>query len=161
MALAPDWSPTGSTNMLAEIGYAKAVIDRQFNGLISTQQLFEMATAVPARIARIDDKVGSLKPGLYADLFLLRGDTAKPFDALAGAAPQDVTLSMIGGVPVYGSKDYLETLGAGASESVTLCGQAKAINPQAVSGKFADITARLTLALAGEKLTLAGLAECH
>src|SRR6185295_13800387 len=49
MALAPDWSPTGSTNMLAEIGYAKGVIDRQFKGLISPRQLFEMATSVPAR----------------------------------------------------------------------------------------------------------------
>ena len=49
------------------------------------RQLFEMATAVPARIARIDDKVGSLKPGLAADLFLLRGDVSKPFDALAAA----------------------------------------------------------------------------
>ncbi len=160
MALAPDWSPTGSTNMLAEIGYAKSVIDRQFKGLISPQQLFEMATLVPARIAHIDDKVSSLKPGLYADLFLLRGDTAKPFDALAGAAPQDVTLTLVNGVPIYGSRDYLDALGA-APEAVTMCNQAKAINTQAMPGKFADIIARLTLALAGEKLTLAGLAECR
>ena len=160
MALAPDWSPTGSTNMLAEIAYAKAVIDRQFKGLISTQQLFEMATAVPARIAKIDDKVGSLAPGLYADLFIVRGDTTKPFDTLASAKPQDVSLVVINGVPIYGAKDYLEAAGASAAETVTLCGQAKAISSKAIPGKFADITARLTVAMAAEKLTLAGLAEC-
>jgi 5-methylthioadenosine/S-adenosylhomocysteine deaminase len=161
MALAPDWSPTGSTNMLAEIAYAKAVIDRDFKGLVSAQQLFEMATIVPARIARIDDKVGQIKPGLYGDLFLLRGDTGKPFDALTGAAPQDVTLVLVNGVPVYGAKAYLDAAGVPGAEAVTLCGQTKAINQKAMPGKLADITARLTVALAGEKLTLAGLAECR
>ncbi len=161
MALAPDWSPTGSTNMLAEIAYAKSVIDRDFKGLISPQQLFEMTTAIPARIAKIDDKVGQIKPGLYADLFLLRGDTTHPFDTLATAKPQDVTLTMVNGVPVYGAKDYLDAAGATGGEAVTLCAQTKAINPKAMPGKFADITARLTVALLAEKLTLAGLAECR
>lgn len=147
--------------MLAEIAYAKSVIDRDFKGLISTQQLFEMATAVPAHIAKIDDKVGQIKPGLYADLFLLRGDAAHPFDALAGAAPQDVTLTLVNGVPIYGTKDYLDAAGATGGEPVTLCAQTKAINPRAMPGKFADITARLTVALLAEKLTLAGLAECR
>ncbi len=161
MALAPDWSPTGSVNMLAEIGYAKSVIDRQFKGLISARQLFEMATAVPARIARIDDKVGSLKPGLAADLFLLRGDVSNPFDALAAAKPQDVTLTMIDGVPLFGIPDHLSALGVAPLETVNLCGQDRGINGRAITDGFADITARLTGALRAETLTLAGLAECN
>ena len=147
--------------MLAEIGYAKSVIDRQFKGLISAQQLFEMSTSVPARIARIDDKVGSLKPGLFADLFLLRGDASKPFDALAAAKPQDVTLTMIDGVPVFGAADHMSALGVTAQENVNLCGQDRAINPTSIADGFADITARLTGALKAENLTLAGLAECN
>lgn len=160
MALAPDWSPTGSTNMLAEIAYAKSVIDRQFKGLISAKQLFEMATLVPARIARIDDKTGSLKPGLAADLFLLRGDTANPFDALAAAKPEDVMLTIIDGVPLFGAPDHMSAAGITAVETVNLCGQDRGINPASIVDGLADITARLTGALRAENLTLAGLAEC-
>ncbi len=161
MALAPDWSPTGSTNMLAEIAYAKGVIDRQFKGLISAQQLFEMATAIPARIAHIDDKTGSLKPGLAADLFLLRGDVSKPFDALVSAKPEDVTLTIIGGVPLFGLPDHMSAAGVSAQETVNLCGEERGLNPRAIADGFADITARLTGALKTEGLTLAGLAECN
>jgi len=162
MALAPDWSPTGSTNMLAEIAYAKMVSDRDFAGALSAKQLFEMATIVPARIARIDDKVGSLAPGLYADLFLLRGDTADVFAALAGAAPQDVTLAMVAGVPMYGEPDYLTALGTAMPEVVEICGTERALNRQVVAGgSFAAVTARLAAALAEEKIQLAGLTECR
>ena len=71
-----------------------------------------------------------------------------------------MTLTLIDGVPVYGTPDHLATLGVTASEAVTLCGEAKGINPQSMADGFADITARLTGALHAEDLTLAGLAEC-
>src|ERR1044071_8420574 len=74
IALAPDWAPSGGKNMLAEIQYAAKLNRTTLNGFFSNQQLFEMATSIPARIANIDDKVGTIEPGLFADLFLLRGD---------------------------------------------------------------------------------------
>src|ERR1700730_12015768 len=67
IALAPDWSPTGSTNSLAELRYAKQVSHEKLADFFSDKDLFEMSTSIPARIARIDDKVGSVKKGLYAD----------------------------------------------------------------------------------------------
>ena len=160
MALAPDWSPTGSMNMLAEIGYAKTVSDRDFGGALSAHQLFDMATSVPAKIAKIDDKVGSLRVGLYADLFLLRGDTADVYATLAKAKPEDVTLTMVNGVAIYGTGDQLKALGADAAP-VTICGAQRAVNPKAVAaGTPAQITARLTAALKQEGLQLASIAEC-
>ncbi len=156
IALAPDWSPTGSMNMLAELNYAKTVSDRDFGRLFSSKYMFEMATAIPARIAKIDDKVGSLKPGLFADVFLLRGDARRPYDALLAAKPQDVTLTLVGGVPIFGSRDYLAKLGASAQETVTLCGEAKA-----TTLPIGAISARLQKALAAEKLRLGPLAECR
>ena len=160
IALAPDWSPTGSVNMLGEVGYARTVADREFKGLISGKQLFEMATVIPARIAKIDDKVGSLKSGLYADLFLLRGD-GDAYTALAKAKPQDVTLTMVSGVPLYGSKANMTALGLATAEAVKVCGADMAVNGTAMGkGGLAGTTARLTTALAGEKAVLAGLVEC-
>ncbi len=161
VALAPDWSPTGSVNMLGEVGYARTVADHQFAGLISGKQLFEMATVIPARIAKIDDKVGSLKAGLYADLFLLRSDASDAYDALAKAKPQDITLTMVGGMPLYGSAAHLATLGLKEAEPVKVCGTDMAVNGPALGiGGLAGTAARLRKALAGEKATLAGLVEC-
>ncbi len=156
IALAPDWSPTGSMNMLAEISYAKAVSDRDFDKAFSSKYLFEMATVIPARIARIDDKVGSLKPGLMADLFLLRGDTRNPYDALTRAKPQDVTLTMVDGKAIYGAAAYLTKLGVTAAEKVNVCGEGKA-----TSISLGATAARLQKALAGENLKLGPLTECQ
>ncbi len=156
IALAPDWSPTGSMNMLAELGYAKTVSDRDFGKLFSNKYLFEMATAIPARIAKIDGKVGSLKPGLFADVFLLRGDTRRPYDALVAAKAQDVTLTLVGGVTISGARDYLANLGVSAPDSLALCGEMKA-----VALPIAAITARLQEALSAEGLRLGPMAECR
>lgn len=156
IALAPDWSPTGSMNMLAELNYAKTVSDRDFGKLFSSKYLFEMATVIPARIARIDDKVGSLRPGLFGDVFLVRGDTSKPYDALVNAKPQDVTLTLVGGVPIFGTRAYLEKLGVTGAETVTVCGETKA-----AALPIAAITDRMQKALTAEKLRLGPLAECR
>src|SRR6185436_17607134 len=72
IALAPDWAPSGAKNMLGEIQYAANLNKTTLGGFFSNQQLFEMATSIPARIANIDDKVGTIQTGLFADLFLLR-----------------------------------------------------------------------------------------
>ena len=161
VALAPDWSPTGSTNMLAELVYAKSVSDRVFGGLLSPKRLFDMATSVPARIAKIDDKVGSLAPGLYADLFMLRGDTTDVFATLVNAKPEDVTLAMVGGLPVYGARDHLTALGVSEIEYRDMCGTERAVNRAAFpKDGFAGVAARLSQALTAENIPLAGLAEC-
>ncbi len=162
VALAPDWSPTGSTNMLAELVYARSVSEKVFGGLISPKRLFDMATSVPARIAKIDDKVGSLAAGLYADLFLLRGDAAKDvFETLVNAKPEDVTLAMVSGQPLYGARDYLTALGVSETENRDMCGTARAVNRTAFpKDGLAGVYARLSQALAAENIQLAGLAEC-
>ena len=67
IAIAPDWSVTGSDGMLQELKYAHANFE-YFNA----QQLTTMATSIPARLARIDDRIGQLKAGLYADLLVIR-----------------------------------------------------------------------------------------
>src|SRR5207248_1227421 len=93
--LAPDWSPTGSSNMLGELVYAGAFNARSLGGLFSARQLFEMTTALPARAAKIDDKVGALAKDKLADLFMLSSAASDPYEALLGARPEDVTLTMV------------------------------------------------------------------
>jgi 5-methylthioadenosine/S-adenosylhomocysteine deaminase len=160
IALGPDWSPTGSTNSLAELRYAKQVSHEKLADLFSDQDLFEMSTSIPARIAKIDDKVGSVKKGLYADLFVLAGDGTQPYAALAHANPADVQLVLVGGVPIYGSEKLMNSFAA-RTEAVDVCGTQMYLNAAAlVDGPLGDVTTRLVVDLKNYKLDLGPLVEC-
>jgi cytosine/adenosine deaminase-related metal-dependent hydrolase len=164
LALAPDWSPTGSDNMLDEIKYAHDVNRDRLEGLFSSRQLVEMASSIPARIAYIDDKVGSLAPGMMADFFLVRPPenvaNRNPYDALIASDVIHVDLVVVGGVPVYGQLRMLEALHL-KTESIQVCGATRALNVDALpAGSFADVEARLTAKMKAVGASLAPLAEC-
>jgi 5-methylthioadenosine/S-adenosylhomocysteine deaminase len=160
VALAPDWSPTGSTNMLAELQFASQLNHEQLFGLFSDRDLFEMATSIPARIARIDDKVGSIKPGLFADLFVLAGEGAQPFSALTQARPTDIKLVLVGGTPLYGTEKLISQFQV-PIEYVDVCGTRMALNSAALpAGKFADVSDRLRTDLRKYQIELGSLEEC-
>jgi 5-methylthioadenosine/S-adenosylhomocysteine deaminase len=60
IALAPDWSPTGSAGMLQELRY---VADwNQRNKVFQDSELIEMTTSIPAEIAGFGDELGTLAP---------------------------------------------------------------------------------------------------
>jgi cytosine/adenosine deaminase-related metal-dependent hydrolase len=162
VALAPDWSPSGSTNMLAELRYAWALSKDRLNGAIPPRQLFDMATSIPARIAGIDDKVGAIAVGRYADLFLLRRNSAADaYTNLVAAPPPDVSLSMVGGVPVYGQAERLSQLGVTEREAVSVCGTRRELNKATLTSRsLTDVMTRLRQALRVYKVPLGPLAEC-
>jgi cytosine/adenosine deaminase-related metal-dependent hydrolase len=164
IALAPDWSPTGSDNMLDEIKYAHDVSRNKLHGLFSSRQLVEMASSIPARIAYIDDKVGTLAPGMLADFFLVRptntSATGNPYDVLVAGDVTDVDLVVIGGIPTFGDPELLGNLNV-KTEPVTVCGAARALNVNALpAGSFAEVEARLTAEMKAAGSRLAPLAEC-
>lgn len=161
VALAPDWSPTGSSNMLAELNYASRVIAKNFGGDISNKQLFEMATSIPARIAKIDDKVGSIKTGLYADVFMLSSKNDDPYDALVAARPEEITLVMVGGKPVFGTLEYFGALGMSSEETVAVCNLERALDgAQLPEGGVAGMGERLYLGLAAQNIVMGKLVDC-
>jgi 5-methylthioadenosine/S-adenosylhomocysteine deaminase len=144
VALAPDWSPTGSTNSLAELKYAKQVSHEKLSDLFTDEALFQMSTSIPAKVAHVDDKVGGLKVGAYADLFILNGDRSHPYAALTAARPQDVQLVLVGGVPMYGSETLMNAFQS-KTESVDICGAKMYLNAAALpSGPYSGVVVRLT-----------------
>lgn len=160
IALAPDWAPSGSKNMLAEIQYAAKLNKNNLGGFFSNQQLFEMATSIPARIARIDDKVGAIQPGLFADLFLLHGDATQPFDTLVQSKPQDVSLVVVNGVPIYGDATLMSKFNV-STEAVPFCGETKNLNLGVLpNGKLSDVQQRLGQKMEAYKLKLAKVDPC-
>jgi 5-methylthioadenosine/S-adenosylhomocysteine deaminase len=160
IALAPDWAPSGAKNMLGEIQYAAKLNKTALGGFFWNQQLFERATSIPARIAHIDDKVGSIQPGLFADLFLLRGDAAQPFDSLVQSKPQDVSLVVVNGVPIYGDATLMSKFNL-TTEPVPFCGETKNLNLGVLpNGKLSDVQQRLGQKMEVYKLKLAKVDPC-
>jgi 5-methylthioadenosine/S-adenosylhomocysteine deaminase len=159
IAIAPDWSPSGSAGMLQEIGYAA----RRY-GTISSNDLLAMATSLPAKMARIDDYVGTLAPKKLADFVVINAavDPTKPnpLDPVVKATPADVALVVVGGQPLYGDPALLaQLLPAGARlDRFTVCGAQKAIylgqSGAAPGQTLVDIKIALNAALAkgGSKL---------
>jgi cytosine/adenosine deaminase-related metal-dependent hydrolase len=164
MAIAPDWSPSGSDNMFDEIKYAMRVNHEKLDGLFSSRQLVEMASTVPARAARIDDKVGRLAPGMLADFFMVHVNRAEipadPYESITGGSIGNIDLVAIGGVPLYGDPGFLQKLQV-KTEPLEVCGVARALNVDALpSGPFARVEARLKVQMKAVGSELAPLAEC-
>ena len=178
IALAPDWSPTGSDGLLGELQYAAASVAAQQPPawetatppppLLTDRQLVDMATANPATLVHLDHHLGRIEKDYAADLLVLRPSAHQPPDnpwwSLGHATPEAVELVLIGGEPVYGDPAPMRRLlPAAPLEPLTLCGAPKLISfasePQPQI-PFAATEARLNTALREGGRHLAPLAEC-
>jgi hypothetical protein len=129
VSLAPDWTPSGSANLLGELKVADRVNKERFGGVLTDQQLWEMTTKNPAEIAALDDKIGSIAPGKFADLLVIRGDQKNPFRAIIDAKPQDVLLTTVSGEAFYGDQKILTGIGTTrAFETVDACGEPRQLS---------------------------------
>lgn len=165
IALAPDWSLTGSDGMLSELNYASTWNLAQ--PVFSDSELVTMATANAATLVGLQDRIGSVAANHAADLLVLRdAGKAAGKDAnwtVTHAGPEDVALVMIGGVATYGDPQWMKQLAAGPTETLHVCGTEKLVSfatetqPQ---GSFAATEKALDQALRGQGRRLAPLAEC-
>ena len=159
IALAPDWALTGSSNMLDELKVAARWNRERLGGRLTDRQLVDMATSVAAHVVAIDDEVGAIRVGLRADLLVLGGDHDDALRAVVEADVRDVRLVLIGGVPLYGERRFMERFQARSDlEAVVLPGATKAL-AKAGGIVVSEIAARLQTALASEGASLAPLAE--
>lgn len=172
MAIAPDWSPTGSAGMLQELSYTASRY-----GYLKPEQLIAMATSAPARIVRLHDRFGRLAPGLRADLIVVGNESWKteaadlaanpglPFERVVKASPADIRLAIVGGVPVYGDRGLLRGLLPDKTlDELTVCGAPKAVDLSGGSApsperSWQKITERLSVELRRYGITLAEF-EC-
>ncbi len=77
IALGPDWAPSGSKNLLAELKIAK-IVSALHGGLFSDRDIVAMATQSPAKMLRWDNPLGSLEAGKFADLVVIEGAAGEP-----------------------------------------------------------------------------------
>jgi cytosine/adenosine deaminase-related metal-dependent hydrolase len=181
IAIAPDWSPTGSSGMLAELAYAERLRHAAPFDAFTEKDLVDMATVNPAKLAGLDSKIGRIAPGYASDLIVMRRrpwtHTAPPSDAqmrtlayqaLLMQTPADLKLVVIGGVPVFGEPALMGKLLSAAelqqTETIMVCGESRVINVKAGQYKGTPWSAteqRLTAALASFRIGLADFVECR
>lgn len=165
VAIAPDWSPSGSAGMMQELSYAAR------HHFVASDKLIKMATSSAAKISRLDTYIGSLEPGKMADFIVVDAkiDTAakSPLDPVVKATPADIKLVVVNGQPVYGDPMLMaQLLPTGSKlDALTVCGSPKAVylgQSGAVDlGKnLAEIQATLNAALAKGGSALPDI-ECY
>jgi 5-methylthioadenosine/S-adenosylhomocysteine deaminase len=172
LAIAPDWSPSGSTGMLAELAFVDRFRQdpkRRLKAAFTSKELVEMATINPARLARLDDRIGKLAPGYAADVIVMRRPGRTPdrsaYDALVHQRPTDLLLVVVGGTPIFGEPALMRRLVPIPQqlETITVCGQPRMINVRVGTYQgvaWADTEARLHRALAAYSIPLAPFVEC-
>jgi cytosine/adenosine deaminase-related metal-dependent hydrolase len=166
LAIAPDWSPSGSNGMIEELRYAAIWNDQQFPPIFTNKELVLMATTNPAKLARLESKTGRLAKGLAADYVIVRASARDPYQALIYAAHEDVLAVAVAGRPLYGDETLMTTINPSARvEPMFVCGVSKAVDMSDSDGgkgiTFAVTVKNLATAFHTFAIPMAGLAECR
>lgn len=84
---------------------------------ITAKKLVDMMTRDAAKIAGLDDKLGSLAKGRPADLVVFERRLEDPWENVVQAEPGWVELVMIGGDLTYGRADWITGLGESVDDA--------------------------------------------
>ena len=116
VGLGADWLPSGSTSLLAEVKVARRCLAAQ-GGPLEAPRLVDMLTRDAARIAGLEDQLGSLAAGRPADLVVFERLHEDPWENVVEADPAWVELVMIGGDLTYGRADWIPGLAASPDDA--------------------------------------------
>ncbi len=164
IGLGSDWSVSGSKGLLGELKAAR-LASAAAGGVFGDRDLVAMATRDAAAILRWEHTLGSLRPGMRADLVAVAGADGDPYTALIDARDRDIVLVAIDGVPRYGTTALMRKLTPDHGELEPLTDGAPARRSVRLRQTSADpVVGGLTLTEAAERLSraladLPGLAE--
>jgi len=82
------------------------VYRRMYREELDAETLVKMVTVHPARAFWMQDKIGSLEEGKYADMLCIRPRESDPYEALVSARMEDIELMVQEGTPIYGDAKY-------------------------------------------------------
>lgn len=130
LALGTDWAATGSATMPRELFCAASFNDEYLGRYFTDQHLWRMVTVDAARVLQVDDRLGSLSPGMFGDIAVFDGrDYENPYRAIFEAQASDIALVLrrafdpvgsrqapftyFGSPPLYGDAALVAQLGSG------------------------------------------------
>lgn len=108
VALSTDWSYSGSYNLLESIRCAKHVDDEKWHNRLSPKDLWLMVTEHPAYALNLEQKTGTLRAGLAADLMIYRAKSDDPYADLIESEVSDVVATLVDGKLVSGRRDSFD-----------------------------------------------------
>lgn len=137
IALGTDWTASGSMNLLREVRCADSFNRTYLDGVFTDRDLLDMVTSRAAEVMGLDDLLGSLKPGLLADIAIFDTHGAADERAVLDAGVRDVVLVLRAGVPLYGDADLVAGLPGGETgcEVLDVCGIARRVCAQRETGQ--------------------------
>ena len=127
VSLAPDWTPTGSSTLLGEMKFARSYSCKNWNGLLTTQDLVKMSTSIPADQLGLGGVVGRIANGLLGDLLVIADRGEDPYDTLVNATLADVRLVMISGSLRYGDASAMAATRRSFCDPVSICSTSKVL----------------------------------
>ncbi len=111
IAASTDWTPSGSMNLLRELKCIEDFNSKHLNNYFSDQKVWSMVTINPANALAVSSQIGSLAPGMFADIAIYGDLTSTSyFRAVLDAEPKDVALVMRAGKPLYGDTGLMAVL---------------------------------------------------
>ena len=110
IALAPDWSPSGSKSPLHELKVADLWDEEVLGDIFTDEELVRMVTSTAAAATGWSVDVGTLAPGTAADLVVVDTIDVDPYRNLIRAVDPDVRLSVVAGMPLYGDADLMQAM---------------------------------------------------
>jgi len=152
IALAPDWSPSGSKSPLHEMKLADWLDTNRYGDIFSDYEQVEMVTTNVVDGIGWAEEVGRIQVGLAADLVVVNTFHENPYRNLIEAIDPDVTLTVVGGLPIYGDTNLMQQLKGEDKEPITWNGMTKSVDMtyrgvEDGEQSWAEIESMLTMAL--------------
>ena len=110
IALSTDWSPSGSFTMREEVRCARRVAT-DAGVALPGETLWRMATGNGAYALGLEDRFGAIRPGLRADLILVRHAGGDLHEAVLTATDEDILATWIDGRAILVAGLLEEALG--------------------------------------------------
>ncbi|UCF96543.1 MAG: amidohydrolase family protein [Spirochaetaceae bacterium] len=108
VCIGTDSTATGSVNLFEEIRFAREVYRSMYGEELDAETLLRMVTIHPAKAFWMQDKIGTVEEGKYADLLFIRPREDDPYEALVSARMEDIELIIQEGTPIYGDGKFEE-----------------------------------------------------
>lgn len=122
VALANDWTVSGTDEMLSEMRYAHAYGEAMSIDALTPRRLWEMMTMDAAEVLGLTEHVGTIEVGQVADIAVFSRTGDDPYQAVMESRARDVTLTLIGGEAYYGVLAAEELAVNGDCEPLDVCG---------------------------------------
>jgi len=130
IALGTDWTISGSVNLLREMQCASQW-NRRWSQTLSDADIVNMVTTNAASLIGYADSIGSLAPGMLADIAVWDASIHSGVAAVLNAENKDVVLVLRGGVALYGDDALVTALTVnGDCEAISVCGSGKRVCAQ-------------------------------